>query len=129
MLKVTFCAPCMMGESGKVVPTLFSTHALDLHVYFFKMTTGHNSNLVFHEESDFNSLTKMWQKVSRSPLLNHKLSKFIKLAEIIVVQVFGFVEDECTFSIVTFMKTKLWNRLNTYLNLCTRFHSQCFFML
>jgi len=127
VLKATFCAPCTMGESGRVVPTLFLVHALDLHVSFFKMTMGHNSNPILHEESDFNPLTKMWHKVSRFPLLNHKLSEFIKHSEIAIVQMFGFVEDECTFSIVAFIKTKLWNWLNTYLNLCTRFHSQCFF--
>jgi hypothetical protein len=123
VLKATFCAPYMMGEYGKMVPTLFSVHALDLHVSFLKMTMGHNSNLVLHEESDFNSLTKMWHKVYRSPFLNHKLLEFIKLVEIVVVQVFSFVEDECTFSIMAFMNTKLWNQLNTRLNLCIKFHN------
>lgn len=75
----------MMGEFGKVVPTLFSIHALDLHVSFFKMTMGHNFNPILHEESDLNPLTKMWHKVFRYPLLNHKFSKFIKLAKIAVV--------------------------------------------
>jgi hypothetical protein len=51
-----------------------------------------------YEESDLNPLTKMWHKVSKSPLLNHKLSEFIKLVEIVVVQVFGSIRHECTFN-------------------------------
>jgi hypothetical protein len=72
---------------------------------------GQNSDPILHEENDLNLLTKMWCKVFGSPFLNHKLLKFIKLTEIIVVQMFGFVEDEHTFNIVAFMKTKPQNYL------------------
>jgi hypothetical protein len=76
---------------------------------------GHNSELVLHEENDFNPLTKMWCKVFWSLFLNHKLLKFIKFTEIIVVQLFGSIENEHTFNIVAFMKTKLNNYLtHTY---------------
>jgi hypothetical protein len=93
------------------------------------MTMGHNFDPIFYKKSDLNPPTKMWHKVSRSPLFNHKPSKFIKLAKIALVQVRGSIENECTFSIVAFMKTKLWNRLSTHLDLCTKFHNQHFFML
>jgi hypothetical protein len=72
---------------------------------------GHNSDLVLHEENDFNPHTRLWCKVYGSPLLNHKLLKFIKMIEIIVIQVFGFVKNEHMFNIVAFMKTKLQNYL------------------
>jgi hypothetical protein len=42
---------------------------------------------------------------------HHKLLEFIKLTEIIDIQVFGYFEDEHTFNIMAFMKTKLWNYL------------------
>jgi hypothetical protein len=119
----------MVGESEKVVLALLSAHALDLHVSFFKMIMGHNFDPVLCEENDFNLFTRMWCKVSGSPFLNHKLSKFIKLAEITIVLVFGFVKDECTFNIMAFMRTKLHNQLSTHLDLCTRFHTQRFFIL
>jgi hypothetical protein len=72
---------------------------------------GHNFDPVLHEENDLNPLTRMWCKVFGSTLLNHKLLEFIKLTEIIVVQMFGFVENEHTFNIVAFMKSKLRNYL------------------
>jgi hypothetical protein len=64
----------MVGESRKVVLALLSVHALDLHESFSKMTIGHNSDPILHEENDFNPLTRMWCKVYGFPLLNHKLS-------------------------------------------------------
>jgi hypothetical protein len=97
----------MVGESKKVVLNLLLVHALDLHVSFFKMTMGHNSNPILCEESDLNPLTRMQCKVSRFPFHNHKLLKLIKLAKIIVVLVLGSVENERNFNIVAFMKTKL----------------------
>jgi hypothetical protein len=68
---------------------------------------GHNSDPILCEESDLNPFTRMRCKVFRSPFHNHKLSKLIKLVEIIVVLVLGYVENERTFNTVAFMKTKL----------------------
>ncbi len=68
---------------------------------------GHNSKQFLWKESDLNPLTILWHKDSRSPILNDKLSKFIKIVEIAVVQVFGSIEDEHIFNIANFMKNKL----------------------
>jgi len=68
---------------------------------------GHNSKKFLWEESDFNPLTRLWHKYSRSPILNHKLLEFIKIVEIAVVQVFGSVENEHIFNTANFMKKKL----------------------
>jgi len=50
----------------------------------------------------------------------------MKVIELVVVQIMGFVEDEKTFSTLTFMKTKLWNRLCEYLYLVVRMIAQPF---
>ncbi len=68
---------------------------------------GHNSKQFLREESDFNPLTRLWHKDSRSPIFNHKLLEFIKIVEIAAVQVFGFVENEHIFNTANFMKKKL----------------------
>jgi len=47
----------------------------------------------------------------------NKIPKYIKLAELVVVQVIGYVENECFFSTLTFIKTKLWNWLTMHLEL------------
>ncbi len=51
----------------------------------------------------------------------------MKLVEIDVVQVFGLIEDEHTFSIVNFMENRLWNQLNIHMNLNICFFNQQFF--
>ncbi len=108
MLKATFCAICIVGEFGKVVHALLSIHALDI---YFQIDHGTQFWPILHEENDLNPLTRMWCEVFGSPLFNHKLLEFIKLTEIINIQVFGYVEDEHTFNIVAFIKTKLRNYL------------------
>jgi hypothetical protein len=60
-------------------------------------------------------------------MLRHGLSEYIKLAEIAVVLVLGSVEDERTFSTLSFMKDKLRNRLQTHLPLVVSMHNQSFF--
>ncbi len=64
-----------------------------------------NSESMLKEVSNKNSITRLWAKISSSPILKIKLLKFIKLAKIACVQVLGFVEDEFIFSIVVFIKT------------------------
>jgi hypothetical protein len=56
---------------------------------------------------DVNSVSKLWNKLFRNALLCAQLSKFMNIAKLVVVQIMGSVEDEKTFSTLTFMKTKL----------------------
>jgi hypothetical protein len=45
----------------------------------------------------------------------------MKLPKIVVVQVFGSVENEHMFKMFNFMKYQLHNQLSVHLNLCIRF--------
>jgi hypothetical protein len=51
----------------------------------------------------------------------------MKIAELAVVTVFGSVEDERTFSTLSFIKNKLRNRLSTHLPLVVGMHAQEFY--
>jgi hypothetical protein len=68
-----------------------------------------NSESVLKEVSKKNLVTRLWAKITSSPILNIKLSKFIKLAEISCVQVLGSIKDEQCFLVVVFIKNKLRN--------------------
>jgi hypothetical protein len=60
-----------------------------------------------------NPLTSFWQTLEAFHILWHYFLKFLKLVEInAIVQVLGSMEDERTFSILFFMKSKLRNRFN-----------------
>jgi len=89
----------------------------------------HNFEDILWEESSLNLMTKLWCKFIINPILNHKLSKFMKLVKIDVVQVFGLVEDKHIFSTMSFMKSRLRNQLNAHLDFCTHFFNMWFFTL
>jgi hypothetical protein len=74
-----------------------------------------------------NPLTKLWRIIDANSMLQHNLSEQCKLAEIAIVLVLGSVEDERTFSTLSFMKDKLRNRVHTHLPLVVGMHSQSFF--
>jgi len=105
ILKATFCMPHKVNESGNIMLDCLSSQTLDLQTFFFKLTMLHNVKAYFWKENQLNPFTKLWPKNLTFSILYHKLSKFIKLAKNIVVQleVLGFVEDEQTFNIINFM--------------------------
>jgi hypothetical protein len=74
-----------------------------------------------------NPLKKLWRVVDTSSMLRHGLSEYLKLAEIATILVLGSVEDERTFSTLSFMKDKLRNRLQTHLPLVVTMHGQNFY--
>jgi hypothetical protein len=41
----------------------------------------------------------------------------MKVAKLAMVQIMGYIEDERIFSILTFMKTRMWDRLCDHLDL------------
>lgn len=76
-----------------------------------------------------NPLSSLWQKLDSNALLASKLSEFVKVAEVIIVTVLGFVEDERTFSTLNYMKSKVRNNLDDHLDLVLRMFGQSFFDL
>jgi hypothetical protein len=89
----------------------------------------HQSKAILSEENEFNPLIRIWCKIFASAIFNHKISKFIKLVEIVTLQVLGFVEDECTFNTINFMKARLGNQLSPHMDFCTKFYNQQFFTI
>jgi len=88
---------------------------------------SHNTEVVMHEPSNVNLVTRMWLKIQSSLLLVLKLSEYIKVAEITLMQVLSLVEDEIFFSNLTFMKSEWRNKLTTHLDLCARMFTQNFY--
>jgi hypothetical protein len=66
---------------------------------------------------DLNLVSRLWKKLTSNVLLCAHLSKFLKVVELVVVQIMGSVEDEKTFSTLTFMKTRLQNKFCEHLDL------------
>ncbi len=85
---------------------------------YFKFTMSHNAKMVMQEPLYVNLITLTWLNIQFSPLLVLKLIEYIKVVEIIVVQILGSIEDEKTFNNLTFMKNKLCDRLTAHFDLC-----------
>ncbi len=76
-----------------------------------------NVKLTMQKSFDINLLTKLWRTFLSSQILEQKILEYIKLVELVVVQMIGSIKDECCFSTFTFMKTKLNNRLTKHVEL------------
>jgi hypothetical protein len=95
---------------GQVEPMLSPT-MLNMQSSLFKQCIKENSTSMLKKPFNDNPITRMWRYIDDNSFLRHSLSEFIKVAEI------GSIQDERTFSCVTFMKTKVRNRLTTHLPL------------
>lgn len=95
----------------------------------FKFCMKSNSKSAMKGDLPLNPVTRLWQKIDTSPHLRFQLSEYMKIAELVVVMVLGSVEDERTFSTLSFMKNKLQNRLSTHLPTVVAMHVQPFYTI
>jgi len=95
----------------------------------FKITMKFNATLVMEAPFHVNPLTQFWKTLKVFRILKHSFLECFKLAKIASVQVLGLVEDKCTFSTLSFMKSKLKNCLNEHLHTIVGVYSQPFFTL
>jgi hypothetical protein len=86
-----------------------------------------NNKGAMEEPLDRNPLTKLWQKVSQNTHMVQRLSEFMKVVEITVTAILGSVEDERTFSTLSFMKSKLRNHLSSHLDTTVKMFLQPFY--
>jgi len=78
---------------------------------------------------DCNPTIQMWKRFTSSVILKNKILEYFKLVEFAIGVIRGNVEDECTFSTIIFMKSKLRNHLTTNLDLVVSMYVQCVFIL
>jgi hypothetical protein len=76
---------------------------------------------------DLNTLSMLWKKLFSSAFSCACLNEFMKVAKLTMVQIMGSMEDERTFSTLTFMKTRLHNRLCEHLDLVVCMYVQPFY--
>jgi hypothetical protein len=70
---------------------------------------SHNVEAMMWEPSNVNPITQMWLKIQFSPLLVLKLSEYMIVVEIAMVQVLGLIANERTFNNLALLKSKLHN--------------------
>ena len=81
-------------------------------------------------KSLLNLVTKLWQYLDANSALSMLFPEYIKLVQIALIHVLGLMEDERTFSLVTFCDNKLRNKLDRdHLGLVVGMHNQNMFNL
>ena len=121
--------PSREKTDEKVAQPILSVQQLDEQACMFKLTMKGNAHAAMQGDLPVNLLTRLWCRIEANGLLRNKLSKYMKIAELVVVTVLGSVEDEQTFSTLSFMKNKLRNRLSMHLPLVVGMHVQEFYGL
>jgi hypothetical protein len=71
----------------------------------------------------------MWLIVRGFTVLILGISEYVKLVKHAMCQILGFVENECCFNTLSFMKGKFCDRLITHRDVCVRMSSQDFYNL
>jgi hypothetical protein len=135
VIKGWFCGMRTMavgsGEERQVkqVAAPLDKHQLDLQLCLFKLTMKSHAAKAMEQPHTLNPVTKLWQKLGCNALLLSKLSEYMKLAHIAVTAVLGSCEDERTFSTLSFVKSKVRNRLQGNLDTSIRMFSQGWYSL
>jgi hypothetical protein len=100
----------------QVVEPLNIANLLDLQMFMFKLTMKMKAPKAMAEPVDTNLVTKLWVTINTNALIIQWLNEYLKLVDITVVLVLGYVKDELTFSTLAFMKDKLHNKLGLHLD-------------
>jgi len=112
-----------------ICPSILSTSVLNLQSNVFKMIMKSNVAITIEAPFHVNPLTQLWHTLEASHILQHSFLEFFKLATIAAMQVLGSMEDERTFSTLSFMKSKLKNHFNEHLHTIVKTYSQTFYTL
>ncbi len=118
IIKATFYWPKKGRLDEMWVLGLFSIVVLNLQRSMFVFNMMNNVKLAMQKPFDVNPVTKLWKTLISFWILKNKILEYIKLVELAIVKVIGFIEDEHYFSTLTFIKTKLWNRLTMHFGAC-----------
>jgi len=126
LLKFELCFEKFIGLENELVKilTLFYEGRFDVSISLFKITMKSDHVAMMEPPLPCNHVIGLWIKIASNTLLHHRLIEYFTLAKVAMVMVLGSMEDKHCFSILSFMKSKLWNELTTHLNLVVQMFAQ-----
>jgi len=113
-----------VNEQEVKVHLLLNANDIDCRQGKFKFTMKSNATFFMVPPFDINPLIHMWCLVKTIWILVSSFLEYVKLVELIMVQILSSVEDERCFSTMVFMKLKLHNRFTTHLLIIVRMFAQ-----
>lgn len=102
------------------VPPLLDICNLELQSSFFKIIIILNSQVAVYLPMTENPMSWLWRKLFNNAFILAKLSEFMKVVGIAHIQVQGSMEYVRTLSSLSFLESKLRNRLTTHRDLVVR---------
>jgi hypothetical protein len=95
----------------------------------FKTTMMGNCHVAMVHPLEVNPLIAIWSTINNNAMLTHNISEYLKAVKIASIQVLGLVEDERTFSTLSFIRNHLRNRLTMNLETCVVMYAHHFFII
>jgi len=124
------------GDNKRFVPTILDKFLLESEQPLFKIALMTNAPIAMElpplnapAHLLVNLLTKLWRTLDINTVLGKNFGEYIKLAQIAMIHIMGSVEDERTFSALSFLKDRLHNRLDDHLGLVVGMHTQSVYTL
>lgn len=68
------------------------------------------------------AITRLWNTLSASQYLQENISEYFKLADLCQTMILGSVEDERMFNALSFLNSKLRNKLDKHVDTCLRLY-------
>ena len=68
-------------------------------------------------------VTKLWKNLGESNQLRESIPKYFKLTNLCLTMTLGSVEDERVFSTLSFLKSKVRNKVDKNLDKCLRLYN------
>lgn len=120
------------GEERRLILPLLDWTNLEAEQALVKVAMKSNTSYAIEraplgsdlEFLDLNPLTKLWRLLDANYALVRHFGEYVKLAEIAIVYILGFVEDERCFLALSFVKDKLRNKLTDHLSFVVSMHRQ-----
>jgi hypothetical protein len=68
------------------------------------------------------AITRLWTNLAESQYLEETMLEYFKLADLCQTMILGSVSDERMFSALSFLKSKLRNKLDKHMDTCLRLY-------
>jgi hypothetical protein len=71
---------------------------------------------------EYGAITRLWTILGATQYLQENISKYFKLADLCQTMIFGSVEDERICSALSFLKSKMRNKIHKHMDICLRLY-------
>ena len=106
---------------GEEIGGIIDSSKLYQQASFFAETMS-NQYHVLVKPIEYGAVIKLWTILDESQFLQENMSEYFKLVDLCQTMIFGLVEDERMFSALSFLNSKLRNKIDKNVDICLRLY-------